>query len=100
MSSIEFTPANDEAAAACITGLSAQGSINPRVLLHDGYRIVISMDPSGDDGAFEWHVSVSKDSLRVPIAKVSEYGRVLIPSFDGWHWVSVRHTATHAWAKV
>ena len=90
----------DPAAIACIQSLAAAGSINPKIYTHDGYRICCSLDPSGDHGELEWHVSVSRNERPVPTSIASSYGRALVPFVDGWDNIGQTEIATHLWAKM
>ncbi len=95
-----LVPAFDPSAIACIQNLVAAGSINPKVYTHDGNRICCSLDPSGDNGTLEWHVSVSRNGKPVTNGIAASYGRTLVPSADGWDNISKTETATHIWSMM
>ncbi len=98
-SSIVFTEASDDRAKLCISELLNAGSIRPKVYDSDGYRIILSLDPSGIGGSLEWHVSVSRDCKSVPIFVASLFGRTLLPHVSDWDDIRCVGVATHLWAR-
>ena len=86
------------------TILSRRGSKNVRCYQDGEYRIIVSVDPSGDNGEDEHHVSVSRKLLKpVTVSVARRYAKILFPrvSIKDWeHHTEKGQQATHLFSPV
>jgi hypothetical protein len=90
-----LVPCVDANAMAGYELATDRGSIGWLAWTHGEYRIIRSMDPSGENGAYEWHVSVSRNHRPVTNEDVLAYGRLVVPAVKEWGYFGRTESATH-----
>lgn len=79
--------------------LTAQGSRQIQCFRYLDCYAISSIDPSGDNGEPEIHVSVSRDGRPCDLDLASRIGKAIHPHVEGWDNMGKLQNALHLWSK-